>query len=117
MKVILFPRRLMSGHSKPVAEPVSLFEKRDELRKVLQSQYFANAPQKSRFLECVSEQTLLGNGDKLNEFLIGAEVHGRGGDFNPKQDPIVRVQAHEIRRALRNDDEEEGRSLIRLRTN
>jgi hypothetical protein len=98
----------MSSHPKLVAEPVSLFEKRDELRRVLQSQHFANAPKKSRFLEFVSEQTLLGNGDKLNEFLIGTEVYGRGGDFDPQQDPIVRVQAHEIRRALRNYYEDEG---------
>jgi hypothetical protein len=98
----------MSSHSKPVPEPVSIFEKRQELRRVLQSPHFANAPKKSRFLEFVSEQTLLGNGEKLNEFLIGMEVYGRGGDFNPQQDPIVRVQAHEIRRALKKHYEEEG---------
>jgi hypothetical protein len=100
----------MSNHSKPAAEPASIFEKRDELRRVLQSQHFANAPKKSRFLEFVAEQTLLGNGEKLNELLIGMEVYDRGGDFNPQQDPIVRVQAHEIRRALKNYYEQDGRT-------
>jgi hypothetical protein len=85
----------------PVTDVLSLFEKREELRRVLQSKHFANAPKKRRFLEFIAEQTLLGNGDKLNEYLIGLEVYGRGTDFNPQDDPIVRVQAHEIRRGLK----------------
>lgn len=89
---------------------VSLFEKRGELHRVLQSKHFANSPKKSRFLEFVAEQTFLGNGEKLNEYLIGVEVYGRGPDFNPQLDPIVRVQAHDIRRALKNYYEEEGRN-------
>ncbi|MBZ5655470.1 MAG: hypothetical protein LAO56_09345 [Acidobacteriia bacterium] len=94
---------------------ISLFEKREELRRVLESKNFAGAPKKTRFLEFVSEQTFLGNGDKLNEYLIGVEVYDRGADFNPQKDPIVRVQAHEIRRVLKKYYEEDGKdSLIRI---
>jgi hypothetical protein len=100
----------MSSQHKLGSEQLSTFEIREELRRVLQSRYFANAPKKRRFLEFVTEQALLGGGEKLNEFLIGVEVYDRGPDFNPQQDPIVRVQAHEIRRALRNYYEEEGRT-------
>ena len=89
---------------------VSLFEKREELHRVLQSKYFANSPKKSRFLEFVAEQTFLGNGEKLNEYLIGVEVYERGPDFDPQTDPIVRVQAHDIRRALKHYYESEGRN-------
>lgn len=89
---------------------ISLFEKREELHRVLQSKYFANSPKKSRFLEFVAEQTFLGNGDKLNEYLIGVEVYERGSDFDPQTDPIVRVQAHDIRRALKHYYENEGRN-------
>jgi hypothetical protein len=97
------------------ARPISLFEKREELRRVLESRNFARAPKKTRFLEFVSEQTFLGNGDNLNEYLIGVEVYGRGATFNAQEDPIVRVQAHEIRRLLKQYYEEEGKdSLIRL---
>lgn len=87
---------------------LSLFEKREELRRVLQSRQFAGAPKRARFLEFVCEQTFLGNGDKLNEFLIGVEVYDRGSEFNPQKDPIVRVQAHEIRRSLKKYYEESG---------
>jgi hypothetical protein len=100
----------MANQHGPPMEIISIYEKRDELRRVLQSKHFANAPKKSRFLEFVAEQTLLGNEEKLNEYLIGVEVYGRGTDFSPQQDPIVRVQAHEIRRALRKYYEEEGQS-------
>jgi hypothetical protein len=89
-------------------EPLTLYEKRDELRRVLQSKHFAKAKKKSRFLEFVCEQSFLGNADKLNEYLIGVEVYERGADFDPQEDPIVRVQAHEIRRALRQYYEEDG---------
>ena len=98
-----------------VAPSISLFEKREELRRVLESKFFANSPKKTRFLEFVSEQAFLGNGEKLNEYLIGVEVYERGVDFDPQKDPIVRVQAHDIRRLLNKYYEENGSGgLIRL---
>jgi hypothetical protein len=100
----------MSAQYTPATDDISVFEKREELRRILQSHYFANAPKRTRFLEFVAEQTLLGNADKLNEYLIGVQVYGRGTDFNPQQDPIVRVQAHEIRRALKKYYEEQGKT-------
>jgi hypothetical protein len=106
--------KLASVHTS-VAPSISLFEKREELRRVLQSKYFANSPKKTRFLEFVSEQAFVGNGERLNEYLIGVEVYDRGVDFNPQKDPIVRVQAHEIRRLLNKYYEEDGHDgLIRL---
>lgn len=93
----------------------SLYEKREELRRVIQSKHFVNSPKKSRFLEFIAEQTFQGNSDKLNEYLIGTEVYDRGADFDQQRDPIVRVQAHEIRRLLKKFYEEDGtRSLIRM---
>jgi len=87
---------------------IPIYEKREELQRILQSRYFANSPKKTRFLEFVCEQTFLGNGDKLNEYLVGVEVYDRGVDFNPQRDPIVRVQAHEIRRLLKKYYEEQA---------
>lgn len=94
---------------------IPLFEKREELRRILESKLFANSPKKIRFLEFVAEQTFIGHGEKLNEYLIGVEVYERGVDFNPQKDPIVRVQAHEIRRLLKKYYEEDGKtSPIRM---
>lgn len=98
-----------------IEEEFSLFEKREELRRVLESKHFASSPKKIRFLEFVAEQTFRGNRDKLNEYLIGAEVYDRGPGFDQQKDPIVRVQAHEIRRQLKKYYEEEGQdNLIRI---
>ena len=97
------------------ATHIPLFEKREELRRVLDSRYFSNSPKKTRFLEFVSEQTSIGNADKLNEYLLGVEVYERGVDFDPQKDPIVRVQAYEIRRLLKKYYEEEGQnSALRM---
>ena len=93
----------------------SVYEKREELRRVLQSRHFVNSPKKIRFLEFIAEQTFQGNSEKLNEYLIGTEVYDRGTDFDQQKDPIVRVQAHEIRRLLKKYYEEEGGSgVIRM---
>ena len=94
---------------------ISTFEKREEMHRVLASRLFANSPKKTRFLDFVAEQTLQGNGDKLNEYLIGVEVYERGVDFDPQKDPIVRVQAYEIRRLLKKYYKEEGKdNLVRM---
>jgi len=94
---------------------IPLFEKREELGRILTSRLFSNSPKKTRFLDFVCEQTFIGNGEKLNEYQIGVEVYERGVDFNPQRDPIVRVQAHEIRRLLKKYYEEDGKnSPIRM---
>jgi len=101
---------LMETQRPPDSDSITLYEKRRELKRILESRHFAKAKKKARFLEFVCEQTFQGAGDKLNEYLIGVEVYERGPDFNAQEDPIVRVQAHEIRRALRSYYEEEGKS-------
>lgn len=97
------------------SDSFSTYEKREELRRIVQSKLFVGSPKKTRFLEFVSEQSFQGNSEKLNEYLIGTEVYGRGADFDQQRDPIVRVQAHEIRRLLKRYYEEDGgSSLIRM---
>lgn len=90
----------------------STFEMREELRRIVQSKLFAHSPKKIRFLEFIAEQAMQGNGEKLNEYLIGTEVYDRGPEFDQQKDPIVRVQAHEIRRLLKRYYEEESQSHI-----
>jgi hypothetical protein len=102
----------MGTRTFPESDPVTPYEKHAELKRILESKYFAKAPKRRRFLEFTSGQAFLGEGDKLNEYLIGVEVYERGTDFDPQQDPIVRVQAHEIRRALKSYYQDEGNSSL-----
>jgi len=100
---------LMETRNSSESDPVTLHERQAELKRVLDSKYFFRAAKRRLFLELVSDRASKGEGDKLNEYLIGVEVYDRGSDFDPQQDPIVRVQAHEIRRALKSYYEAEGK--------
>ena len=69
-------------------------------RRVLESEAFAKAHSLRRLLEYVVEETLAGRADSLKEYAIGVEVFGRGQDFDPRADTIVRVQARRLRAKL-----------------
>lgn len=53
-----------------------------------------------RFLSFVVEEALAGRGDRVKAYTIGVDVFGRGPDFDPGKDPIVRIEATRIRSAL-----------------
>jgi hypothetical protein len=105
--------RQVSQVSKQVYEGlaggISRYEVRDELKRVLLSRHFIKAKKKSRFLEFMCEQALSGKASAVNEYTIGADIYERGPDFNPQEDSIVRVQAHEIRKSIGAYYEDEGR--------
>lgn len=75
-------------------------ECRAQLARVLASNTFIAAPQLSNFLRFAVETTLAGHGDRLKGYTIGVEALGRRADFDPQTDPIVRVEAGRLRRAL-----------------
>ena len=71
-----------------------------QLENLLSSAELGSAPSLQRFLRHVVEETLAGRGDSLKEYSIGSVVFSRGEDFNPRIDPIVRVQARNVRARL-----------------
>jgi tetratricopeptide (TPR) repeat protein len=71
-----------------------------ELELVLRRPPLANSPRLSRLLRFLVEETLAQRGAGLNEHNIGTRVFDRGRDFNPRTDPIVRVQTHHLRARL-----------------
>jgi TolB-like protein/tetratricopeptide (TPR) repeat protein len=72
-------------------------EARRQLERLLQSPGFARNPRLSRFLRFLIEQHLEGRDIELKETVIGTEVFGRGPDYNPKRDAIVRTEAGRLR--------------------
>ncbi|MBV9268998.1 MAG: tetratricopeptide repeat protein, partial [Acidobacteriaceae bacterium] len=82
---------------------------REHLERVLASQSFEQADRLKRFLTFVVNETLSGRGDHLKEFLIGIEVFDKESSFDPRTDPIVRVQARRLRSRLEKYYAEEGR--------
>ena len=81
-----------------------------ELEKILESQAFTNAERLSRFLRFTVEQALQGRGDQVKEYLLGLEVFDRNQSYDPRIDPIVRVEAGRLRSKLGEYYESEGRN-------
>jgi len=87
----------------------TLEEMRAELEAVVASRYFCRAPTLVSFLRYVSEKYFSGEADKIKEYTIAVEAFGRSPDFEPKQDPIVRVDANRLRERLKKYYRTEGR--------
>jgi TolB-like protein len=81
-----------------------------QLAKILESQAFANSERLSRFLRFTVEQTLRGRGDQIKEYLLGLEVFDRKQTYDPRTDPIVRVEAGRLRSKLSQYYDTEGRN-------
>lgn len=75
-------------------------EVRQTLEKILTSKHFVNAPKKKGFLSLICSFYLDGRAHELNEYILGYDVFGRDAKYDPSDDPVVRVTAHEIRKKL-----------------
>ena len=82
---------------------------REHLSVLLSSTAFAHVDRLKRFLRYVVEETVAGRGENLKEYSVGVEVFDRETSFDPRTDPIVRVQARRLRARLTRYYEEEGR--------
>jgi len=75
-------------------------EIRSQLERILGHPEFRATDRMRDFLRFVVEQTLAGNERQLKGFTIATEVFGRDDDFDAAHDPVVRIQAGRLRRAL-----------------
>ncbi|MFQ5929359.1 MAG: hypothetical protein ACE5MK_06645, partial [Acidobacteriota bacterium] len=87
---------------------VSVASIQTELEKILASEIFARAERLSRFLRFAVEQTIQGHGEQIKEYVLGLEVFDRNESYDPRIDPIVRVEAARLRTKLKEYYEKEG---------
>lgn len=73
---------------------------RDQVPRILASRHFARAGRLRRFLQYVVDQTLGGESCHLKEHIVGVDVFDRKLDYDPRIDPIVRVEARRLRARL-----------------
>lgn len=73
---------------------------RAEFDRMAVSDVFLKSPQLVAFLRYVVESTLHGKQDRIKAYTIGVEVLRRDVKFDPQLDPIVRVEATRLRRAI-----------------
>src|SRR5205085_5079119 len=83
---------------------------RQQLEKILAHGLFTRSERMGRFLRLAVQRTLDGRGDELKEYLIGVEVFDRKPSYDPRIDPIVRVEARRLRAKLKAYYESDGSS-------
>ncbi len=71
-----------------------------QLERIFASDSFQRSRRLQDFLKYITELTLEGREEEINEHLIGIEVFGRGSEYNPSEDSVVRRQAHSLRQKL-----------------
>src|ERR1051326_3467499 len=83
---------------------------RETLEKILASTPFGGAARSSRLLRFLVERTIAGQADQLKEYTIGTEALGRKESFDPRIDPIARVEVSRLRSRLEQYYATEGRT-------
>ena len=79
-----------------------------ELEAILSSGIFSRAPSLGHLLAYICSKYFEGAGDELKEYNIAVEALGRPAGFDQKKDSIVRVEAHRLRKRLREYYAAEG---------
>src|SRR5436190_10071564 len=90
----------------PVKDTLSPVD--EQLERVLRSVTFQQADRLKRFLTFIVQETSSGRASELKEYVIGVQVFRKEDSFDPRTDPIVRVQARRLRAKLVQYYREEG---------
>lgn len=70
------------------------------LERILEAQTFRSSPQLSSFLHYVVTEELAGHGALIKAYSVAVDALGRPASFDPSKDPVIRVIANRLRKAL-----------------
>ena len=71
-----------------------------QLDRILTSPKFKRGNRLGQFLRYVVEQKLEGKSDRIKQYTIAVEAMGYEAEFDPQSNPVVRIHARKLRRAL-----------------
>lgn len=71
-----------------------------QVQRILESRIFSNCDRLIRFVSFAAQHALKSSGEPLKEYVIGLEVFDRASSYDPRIDPIVRVEARRLRSKL-----------------
>ncbi len=71
-----------------------------QLNRIVASPTFHHASRLKKFLEYIVSEAIGGRLEELKEYVVGVEVFDKKSSFDPRTDPIVRVQARRLRALL-----------------
>jgi adenylate cyclase len=72
----------------------------EQLERILSSPEFSLPERGHKFLRYVVEETLAGEADRIKGYSVALQVFGRATSFDAQSDPVVRIEAGRLRRAL-----------------
>jgi adenylate cyclase len=98
-----------AGKTQPLPDALTADDIRGHLERILASLHFRDSLRLKRFLTFVIETALNGKADSIKAYTIAVEALDRADDFDPQNDPIVRVEAGRLRQALGRYYAKEGR--------
>lgn len=81
---------------------------RDLFERILASAPFHKSPRSSELLRYLGQRYFSGSGEPIHEAQIGDELFGRGADFDPSTDSIVRASIRQLRARLAEFYSSEG---------
>jgi len=85
----------------PHAMPTEI-DVQSQLGRILNSHFFRRSKRLRLFLSFVAKHAFSTEGQHLTECQLGVQVFGRGSAFDPRLDPIVRVEACRLRSKLKS---------------
>ena len=80
----------------------------EQVERIVSSRHFLHSGRMQRFLRFTVDQALQGEADRIKECVVGMQVFDRPADYNPRLDPIVRVEARRLRIKLERYYSSEG---------
>jgi len=73
-----------------------------QVQRILASRFFSGSDRLRRFVSFAANHALTGDGQRLKEHMVGVEVFDRRPNYDPRIDPIVRVEARRLRSKLKS---------------
>src|SRR5215212_115510 len=90
---------VVDGPSKAQSQP-SAEDVRAELERLLASPDLDLPPRGRKFLRYIVDETLAGRAERIKAYTVGTDVFERDSSFDAQSDPVVRIEAGRLRRAL-----------------
>jgi tetratricopeptide (TPR) repeat protein len=92
--------RHMTNLDRDTQDGLDAADIRAALERMVASRELSSSPQLASFLRFVVEAKLAGESHHIKAYTIAVAALGRADSFDPQADPIVRVEAGRLRRAL-----------------
>ena len=88
-------RQNMADDNEPTYEAIKA-----QLERIERCADFRGSEKQRKFLKFIVAETLQGREAEIKGYTVAVSVYGRSDNFDPQIDPIVRVEAGRLRRAL-----------------